>query len=322
MTSAAFDSIPWEQETQGRSKIFHKAGVAYKPNANALQNVEIWIPSPNNSTHVPEQSEFPKSDGVWVIYIHGGAWRDQNVDAATFASTVSNLASKHDSTLSQIGGIASINYSLTPRTHDAESPDFTNDPSRQAKHPDHIVDVLTALSFLQKKAGFGSNYVLSGHSCGATLALQVAMSHSKWSSAATSLNVAKPAVVLGLNGLYDMPSLINLPGEKHAHLKALYEVFTRLAFSDDKTVWQDISPVFVNDWKEEWKEGKKVVLVQSKEDSLVPYAQTEDMKRSLEKSRGEGLEVSEMEAGGDHNDLWKEGSRLAEIIVEVVESLL
>ena len=318
MTSQPFDSIPWTSETHGSTTLCHKQHVAYTSDANALQNLSIWI----SSTPAPPTSSIPQSSKPWIIYIHGGAWRDPDVDASSFSSTVSQLARHHSHTISEIGGIASINYSLTPRTHDPSDPDFSDDASRQAKHPDHIVDLLTALSFLQTRAGFASNYILLGHSCGATLAFQVAMNHSKWFDATASLIVAKPIAVIGLNGLYDMPALINSPGRKHEHLKAVYELFTRLAFGDDEIVWQEISPISVSDWKEEWAEGRKVVLVQSKEDSLVPYAQMADLKLSLDRSKGEGLEVIEMVAVGDHNDLWLDGARLAEIIAEVVRSLV
>lgn len=322
MASKDFNSTPWESQSHGSVTLLHKHSVAYKTGANDLQNLDIWIPtSIGTKNHVVEASKIPSSKGPWVIYIHGGAWRDPLVTASSFTSTVSNLATNHSQDLAKIAGIASINYSLTPRSIDPSSPDFTYDPSRQAKHPDHIIDVLTAIAFLQSKAGFGSNYVLLGHSCGATLAYQVAMSHSRWSSAATALKVAKPVAVVGLNGLYDMPTLIENPGEKHASLKDLYELFTRLAFGDDKKVWQEISPTYVKNWDEEWKEGQQAFVVQSKDDCLVPYSQTVDMKKSLEDSRAKGLRVGELDAGGDHNDLWKDGTRLAEIVVEVLTKL-
>lgn len=189
-------------------------------------------------------------------------------------------------------------------------------------HPDHIVDVLTGLAFLQKKAGFGSNYVLLGHSCGATLAFQAAMDHQKWGSRATDLQVAKPVAIVGLNGLYDMPKIILTPGEKHEYLKAAYEDFTRLAFGDNKEVWRTMCPISVENWSDEWREGKKLVFVQSHEDQLVPYWQTVEMMAAIESSKSVELEIKELAASGLHNGLWEEGDRLAEIIVDVVASLV
>ena len=325
--------------------LYHKSSVPYTSNPNALQNFSLWIPAPAGSKpeDTPSPTTLPSSEkGTWIIYIHGGAWRDPLVTASSFTSTVTSLATDHSSILttsspssnnSTVAGIASINYSLTPKTPvDAE-----NDDSRRAQHPDHILDVLTALQFLQAKAGFGENYVLLGHSCGATLALQVAMGgFKKWKTSDSSDSglekvVQKPVAIVGLNGLYDMPTLIHSPGEKHQHLQALYEDFTRRAFGNEESVWKNISPVFVEDWRQgEWvlegKKARQVFLVQSKEDSLVPYWQLDAMRESFLRS-GSGtsgsdvLEIKELEAVGDHNDLWKEGTRLAQIVVEVVQSL-
>lgn len=317
MATDSWSSIPWDLETSGDASTFHKSKIPYKTNANALQNLDIWIPA-TKSQELPDSSSLPTRDGLWIIYIHGGAWRDPLVLSDSFTPTVKALTAAHSSMFPNIAGIASLNYSLTPRGIDERE---NLDISRQAKHPDHIVDVLTALSYLQLKAGFGSNYVLLGHSCGATLAFQVAMAHSKWGSAASALKVAKPKAIVGLNGLYDMPTLIREPGEEHAKLQAAYEEFTRLAFGDDEKVWAAISPISVSDWKEEWVEGTKVVFVQSKEDSLVPYWQTADLMKAVLGAKGEGLEVEEMEAGGDHNELWEKGDRLAEIVAEVVNSM-
>jgi acetyl esterase/lipase len=319
MAANSWSSVPWEVQTEGDVSIWHKHNVPYTTGANALQNLDVWIPAVGDKS-TPDSSTLPVPKGLWVIYIHGGAWRDPLVTSSSFAPTVKELASKHPTVFSNVVGIASLNYTLTPRPADAGTPE-ADDPSRKGKHPDHIVDVLTGLSYLQSKAGFENNYVLLGHSCGATLAFQVAMSHSKWGSSATALKVAKPRIVVGLNGLYDMPKLISDPGDKHTHLKPVYESFTRQAFGDDEKVWTQISPTSVSDWKVEWVEGSKAILVQSHEDSLVPYRQLEEMRKALSESKAEGLELTKLEAGGDHNELWQNGDRLAEIVVEVVKGL-
>lgn len=61
--------------------------------------------------------------------------------------------------------------------------------------------------------------------------------------------------------------------------------------------------------------------MQSHEDSVVPYRQTQDMRKRLLESKAEGLVITELDAAGDHNDLWQKGERLAEIVVEVVNKL-
>jgi acetyl esterase/lipase len=290
-----------------------RSTVPYKPNPNALQTVDIWVPPTANL------------NGKWVIYIHGGAWRDPLVLSDSFSATVSHIVADQD--VSTISGIASIDYSLSPHPHHPthpsppKDPSQPIDPSRNARHPDHILDVLTALRYLQDKYHFGSQYVLLGHSCGATLALQVAMDHTKWGQEAAALKVSKPNVIIGLNGLYDMPSLIHEPGGKHKELVPVYTAFTKLAFGDDEKQWQRISPVSVDDWATEWSPGKEVILAQSLEDSLVPYSQTEEMLSNFNASKSGSLKVREVPFTGDHNFLWEDGRRLAEIVADAVKGL-
>ncbi|KAK7526307.1 Alpha/Beta hydrolase protein [Phyllosticta citriasiana] len=315
------------EKTAGQVRYLYKANHPYKSSgANALQNLTLWIPSasPVGSAASTPTDYLPPRPGPWVIYIHGGAWRDPLVDAATFEPTVQHLLARHAPTFAHLGGIASLNYTLSPHPKHPTHPSSPDDPSRNAAHPDHVRDVLTGLAFLQRSFGFGANYVLAGHSCGATLAFQVAMDHARWigAEAAAALAVEKPRAVLGLDGLYDMPVIIKDPGPKHEALTGVYDSFTRGAFGDDEAAWHAISPVSVENWKAEWKEGERAVLAQSKEDSLVPYEQTTKMKAMLTLSRGLGLHIREMECGGDHNELWQKGDRLAEIVADVVEEIL
>ncbi|KAK8189935.1 Alpha/Beta hydrolase protein [Phyllosticta capitalensis] len=312
------------EKKAGDVRYYYKPNVSYKSqSANALQNLTLWIPSssPAGSAANTPTDYLPPRPGPWVIYIHGGAWRDPLVDATAFEPTVEHLLKTHASTFSKLGGIASLNYTLSPHPKHPTHASSPQDPSRNARHPDHIRDVLTGLAYLQQNFGFGSNYVLAGHSCGATLAFQVAMDHAKWGEAAVALRVEKPRTVVGLDGLYDMPGIIKEPGEKHAALKDVYDSFTRGAFGDDEAVWHTISPVSVENWKAEWKEGTRVVLTQSKEDSLVPYEQTTKMLAMLTLSRSLGLQIKEVPCGGDHNELWQKGDRLAEIVADVVEEI-
>lgn len=184
------------------------------------------------------------------------------------------------------------------------------------------------------------NYVLLGHSCGATLAFQVLMDVARWSSSSSSSSsvseettptttgaapirkVSKPVAVIGLDGLYDLPGLIKDPGEKHARWIPEYEAFTRFAFGDDEQTWYDVSPISVKDWVGEWgRNDGKVVLVQSKDDTLVPYRQLKGMYHALKPSIAAGLDVFELPASGDHDELWQTGDQIAGIIVEVVDRL-
>jgi hypothetical protein len=75
-----------------------------------------------------------------------------------------------------IAGYASIDYRLS--AHPAYPQDAGNTPKtslREARHPDHLDDVCSAIVFLMDKFDFGSNYILVGHSCGASLSFQAVM---------------------------------------------------------------------------------------------------------------------------------------------------
>jgi len=67
----------------------------------------------------------------------------------------------------------------------------------------------------------------------------------------------------------------------------------------------------------EWPEGKAVFIAQSKEDNLVPYSQTELMRDHL--NRNSKLEIIEMQASGDHNELWKQADKIVEIMKQAID---
>lgn len=102
---------------------------------------------------------------------------------------------------------------------------------------------------------------------------------------------------MGLNGLYDLPTLIRESGEKHAHLLTEYEAFTRAAFGEDEIIWQHVSPISIKDWAQEWgRSDGTVVLVQSQEDSLVPYWQLVKQLKAHESSKLAGMKVFQLPA--------------------------
>ncbi|KAK4186109.1 Alpha/Beta hydrolase protein [Podospora australis] len=318
-------AVPWtpvnDKEHGDKLIGWHKAHVPYVPGSDVfLQSLHVWLPaSVVGKDEVPDASvPLPSSrKGRWVVYIHGGAWRDPKIDASSFAPTAIRIlqaaSSETKSGSGPIAGVASLNYRLSPHP---EHPTDKPDPSREAKHPDHISDVLAGLSFLQRLGGASGKWVLSGHSCGATLAFQAVMDPSRWG---LSTEIAKPAVIVGLNGLYDLYGFITAPPAKYAGLRDAYEEFVSGAFGEDRDVWKKACPATAEKWADEWKGGKRVVLVQSREDTLVPYDQLEKMGAYLSKSSS--LDIKEMQAGGDHDDIWQKGDRLAEILYDVALGL-
>src|SRR5688572_24476159 len=289
MPSSSWNSTPWV----AAGSAWHKHRVPYKTDGTYLHTVDIWAPkdSQNDSTTLPAE-RLPDREGPWIVYIHGGAWRDPLVDSSSFEHTALKLLGADDC---RIAGIASINYPLSSHpnhpTHPAPPRDSSLpiDEARTAKHPDHIIAVLSALDYLQNEIGVAHNYILSGHSCGATLTFQVVMSASRWATGnvpgLATPKVRKPEVIVGLNGLYDLKYFIDNPPESHANLKQAYVDFTKGAFGEDEQVWRTVCPTDVSDWSAEWPEGRVVIVVQSREDGLVPYSQTELMKEHLAKDR-------------------------------------
>ena len=101
-------------------------------------------------------------------------------------------------------------------------------------------DVLSALLHLQETFAFQDRYILVGHSCGATLALQVAMRRN-WNVSHTPTSrreVVPPVAVLAVEGLYDLPALVKChSGEP------VYKNFVTNAFGSDESIWQAVGPV-------------------------------------------------------------------------------
>ncbi|KAK3397436.1 Alpha/Beta hydrolase protein [Sordaria brevicollis] len=322
-----------------------------------LQTVELWIPVSRANLRygkpTPSECCFGGSyDGApYLIYIHGGAWRDPEIDAMSFNKTAVNILSSlahqpgalspEQQSKKKLAGIASINYRLSPYPNHPTDPSYSGDIDRSAKHPDHIHDVLTALGFLQKRFGV-KEYILAGHSCGATLALQACMDDKRWNiwggikdGEGDVLTVTKPKAVVGFNGLYDLAGFIESPPREYKRWQEAYKEFVTGAFGEDEKVWREACPASADPkWVKEWKlsyeeKRRKVVLVQSLEDSLVPVEQTEGMVEYFEKENeklGEDEKVKVVvlrdAKGGDHDEVWKRGDKMAEILWYVMEGAI
>ncbi|KAK4455118.1 kynurenine formamidase [Podospora aff. communis PSN243] len=310
-------SAPWTptkplNTTQPPTIPGYQKHIPYLRHSNPLQTLTIYVPSTGQqppSTPTPP----PTPGGIWILYIHGGAWRDPLIDASSFhPAATSLLLRNHTAPGNPLAGLVSINYRLSPHPSHPSS-----EPAYNARHPDHIYDVLSAISFLQR-AGVAKEgrYILAGHSCGATMAFQAVMDSSRWDL--RGIKIKKPEVVVGLNGIYDLVGVIRGGGYEKG-LRDAYEEFTRGAFGTEEEVWRGVCPTTASGgrgWVGEWEGRKGVVLVQSGEDGLVPRGQLEGMREVLER---EGVKVEEKEAGGGHDEMWERGEgRMAEVLWEVV----
>ncbi|KAJ5957559.1 hypothetical protein N7501_011838 [Penicillium viridicatum] len=269
----------------------------------------------------------PRKDGYWVIYIHGGAWRDPAVTSASFDATESILREKGF----PIAGFASISYRLSAHPNHPQDPSTTGPKDFQdAKHPDHIADVEAALAFLQNTYGFGARYILVGHSCGATLAFQAVMGAVSGHREQATLT-AQPTAIVGVAGIYDLRRL----RDTHVDISA-YQEFIEGAFGADEMLWDGVSPAQVTGSRgveSGWKSGRLAVLAYSKDDGLVDGSQVEVMKEALgnwEKTEAQipvqedstpGRRLRVLSISGVHDEAWENGEQLARAVTFAFEQL-
>ncbi|PBP22890.1 hypothetical protein BUE80_DR006241 [Diplocarpon rosae] len=238
--------------------------------------------------------------GLFIIYIHGGAWRDPSITEKSFYPTIRALystTSQRELMNKHVTGIASISYRLSAHPDHPQDPTIPATERRDAQHPEHLQDVVASISFLQAKYGFGSRYLLVGHSCGATLAFQ-------------SLN---PEVIVGVAGIYDLRLL------RYSHSHPAYQEFIVGAFGDDEKAWDSASPANFH-LMDVWPEARTVVLASSSKDGLVDNGQIDCMGSKLA-TLNKTARVLVLRDFLDlpHDDIWEKGVDLARVVAETLK---
>jgi kynurenine formamidase len=254
-------------------------------------------------------------------FIHGGAWYDPLTDQRAFRPIATALLSSPS--LSKIAGMASINYRLSPYPSHPTHPSSPDDPNRNAKHPDHLNDVMSALAFLNAKYTIGSNYLLLGHSCGATLTFQVDC--RRWQPVGDKiLSFRQPLGMLGLSGIYDLNAMVAY----HDPTMSEYRNFTTGAYGADEEEWKLVSPTDVRGLSA-WMAAKVVGLAHSEDDGLVEMEQVELMQAAMKKVdgsafRGPGAETERKDLfvalQGWHDSIWGE-AKATPVIEKMLEEL-
>lgn len=214
------------------------------------------------------------------------------ITSSSFSITATHLMTSPNS--SHIAGFASLNYRLSTPPPLPQFAQFTepDNPARNVKHPAHLDDVIAGLKYLQKKYSFGSNYILVGHSCGATLAFQIP----------NGRGVEPSAAVLGVEGIYDLKKL----RDDHVAVP-MYQYFTESAFGRDEVAWKEASPVSQrNEEGFAWEKAKVVALAQSDEDELVNNAQRDVMWEVMKKLKVANRKDLLIELSGKHDEIWRE----------------
>lgn len=294
---------------------------------NILQSYELYIPDQDSS----HQANDP-AHKFWVVYVHGGYFRDDSVTAASFHPALSILTKppklhlqyliknneEQDNIIPYVAGYASINYRLSPRpTNSPQDPHTT--PAyelRNASWPDHIHDVLAAIAHLQLKHGFGGRYLLVGHSVGATMALLSTLASGKtFTNTADSKLLPKiepPMAVIGVSGIYDFGRLQESFPE--------YTEVTNNAIHDPRDVTL-ASPAshslaeYQDTWAQNGAQQRVLILAHSRDDGMVDWKQVEAMEAVFGTTEGQSnFAVQVVEMKGKHNDIWGHGTELARVI--------
>lgn len=153
---------------------------------------------------------------------------------------------------------------------------------------------------MQDKFGFGSNYVLVGHSCGATLALQAALGR-RMVEPAEDITVEQPKGIAGVCGIYDIPLML----ETNSHLA--YGEFVGGAFGEDAAMWETVSPAIQLNKDRRVLEGIVLSLGYSEDDELIDEPQVKSLGQK-----------DVLVLKGAHDEVWQGGAELAKVVFDVV----
>ncbi|CAO2650527.1 Nn.00g018190.m01.CDS01 [Neocucurbitaria sp. VM-36] len=312
----------------------HIPSISYSDPPSRLQTLDIWLPRPLESSD--------SANALWIIYIHGGAWRDPLQDSKCVEPTLNHLFSESNApAISHVAGIASLNYRLSPYPSHPTHPSTPSDQDRNARHPTHVRDIAHGIRYLQKEYGV-KRWIGVGHSCGATMLLQLVsgmgLEDDSKSSSGKTENRGPEALVL-LEGIYNFPLLLrnHLPPTCPENISQIYRDFIARAFGSDESVYQAVSPVSGKYNVEQWSEGRLLVICHSYEDELVERAQRDVMCVALDREgwsivmeagdeedelRAEGRRVLNVrDLKGGHDWIWEDGEQIAKLISEVVQRL-
>ncbi|KAJ4303290.1 hypothetical protein N0V90_002183 [Kalmusia sp. IMI 367209] len=316
--------------------------IPYAADPNRLQTLNLYL------AHTPSTKELPgtpveslpatikDSLGVpnWQIHIHGGAWRDPDLNASSIEAAVAHaLSALYVGDGRGIFGIASLNYTVSPfpsvpdwlptKAYDPKLAKHS-DPAREARHPQHLHDVFSAFALLRSLGLSDGSFVLTGHSAGACLALQSTLQSPAYFGLDIQA-IPRPAAIAGLNGLYDLPGLVHDLGATHAQLSDEYARILGQAFGCDEELWMQASPegfdiAGIAERVERGEAPKLILLDQSTEDQLVPMSQMKRMKAKLEQVKG--LKVVEgKRCRGTHAAPWEEGVMIWDTVRDVLALL-
>ncbi|KAF4973598.1 hypothetical protein FZEAL_9276 [Fusarium zealandicum] len=277
-------------------------GLTYKSHKygeNSRQKLGVW-----RFTDRQDQTS-----GYWVVFVHGGAWRDPRNTEDDAKETIKRVVISGAVATLDICGFISIDYRLSPHPDFAQGSTSTSKSEiHDAKHPDHVRDIWSALKFLQNDYSL-ENYIFVGHSAGATLGFQLLMGDDVLDGPQVPL----PVVIIGVSGIYDLVGL----NSRH---DGNYAGFIQAAFGENETDWTEASPAhFGSSFKERWTSGKLVILAWSPEDTLIDEPEIDNMSALLTQ-HGLKPEVRK-DLRGEHDFVWQDGSQIARLVISASHQL-
>ena len=331
-------------QVEGPVPVIAATGIPYIADANRLQNLSIYLPVTAETSALAGRP-VDGLPGAWTpsalpryhVHVHGGAWRDPRLTASSIEPAVACAFSDVGGGPAPISAIASINYTVTqfdyppppqmalpPGPYDAIKDNHT-DPAREAVHPQHVSDVLRGLALLGSLGLADRSYILSGHSCCACLAFQAILQPPGHYGLGYLPDPPCPAALLGLNGLYDLPALVDGLGPAHRQLRGDYEHLLSRAFTADQRTWPAASPARLDPAAiaariADGRAPRLVVLDQSDQDQLVPVNQRDRLAAQLGKVAG--LRVVEgHRCTGEHAAPWEQGSMIWQSLSDILQLL-
>ncbi|KAG4301821.1 hypothetical protein PCANB_002072 [Pneumocystis canis] len=250
--------------------------VSYDNSTKNLKTIDVFTPDDNFI------SDFPD---LWVIYIHGGAWRDPEHDSKDGHALIHFLCNQ--SYIQNKIAYASVNYRLSP----------------DVMHPEHLKDVESAIMFLKKTYKL-KRCILVGHSAGATLAIQYFMLDCEAQSSIQA--------VICVEGIYDLVDLVNeYPS---------YENFVELAFGSNQQSWVAASPSYLIS-KYTGSSICEIILIQSEEDELLSMQQTKIMMKAISDIKNGNIKLDLKKIEGKHFETIKNEDFFL-IVKETIEKYL
>ncbi|PKS05245.1 hypothetical protein jhhlp_008616 [Lomentospora prolificans] len=259
--------------------------------------------------------EFPASmpdpSARWIIFIHGGAWRDPSNTYRDFVPTIEAILSSQSVPQSSIRGFASIDYRLSTHPSHPQDPATPADRLRCAKHPDHIRDVCLALRYLQAKYNVRDKYILIGHSVGATLAFQLLMGGQATGHGSSELtgtdSLPLPAAIVGVAGIYEFYDFAHRHGGP-------YITMVEGALGADHSKWNAAAPLKAS-YVDRWPGDRRTLLSYSVEDSLVDG--DPETTAMADRLRSDGIHTDITLIQGEHDFAWQDGKQIAALVAQI-----